>query len=122
MSRLPSHSSQGASREGRVRATMPDLYAGMNKLEKSFAIGLEAKKRNGEILRWDYERVTLKLAHDTRYTPDFFVVERDGTISFYETKGFFRDDAKVKLKVAAASFPFKFYLVEKDLVPKEIAA
>ena len=94
----------------------PDLFAGMNKLEASYAMSLEAKKRAGKIVLWRYERVTLKLADDTRYTPDFYVLELDGSVSLIEVKGFMRDDALVKLKVAASQFPeFRFYLYQKGV-------
>lgn len=92
----------------RGRTQVPDLYAGMNQTEKRRAIELEAMKRTGAIASWAYEKITLKLADDTRYTPDFFVVEPDGMIRFEETKGFWREDAKVKIKVAASLFPFRF--------------
>lgn len=92
----------------------PNLFDGMNKLEASFAMTLEAQKRAGKIVLWRYERLTLKLADDTRYTPDFYVLELDGSVSLTEVKGFMRDDALVKLKVAAAQFPeFRFYLWQK---------
>lgn len=94
------------------RVHLPDLFAGMNKTEKARAIELEALKRAGEIRDWFYEKITLKLADDTRYTPDFFVVENDGGCRFEETKGFWREDAKVKLKVAAAQMPFRFIAYE----------
>lgn len=90
--------------------TPPNLFRGMNKTEERRAIELEALKRSGEITLWMYEAVTLKLADDTRYTPDFFVMLNDGTIRFEETKGFLRDDALVKIKVAAALFPFRFVM------------
>lgn len=94
----------------------PDLFAGMNKGEATFAMGLEAKKRAGKIVLWRYERLTLKLADDTRYTPDFYVLELDGSISLIEYKGFMRDDALVKLKVAATEFPeYRFYLHQKGV-------
>jgi hypothetical protein len=100
------------SRMSAARTIVPDLYAGMNKTEKARAIELEAMKRTGLILAWYYEKITIKLADDTRYTPDFFVVENDGACRFEETKGFWRDDAKVKLKVAAAQVPFRFFAFE----------
>jgi hypothetical protein len=90
-----------------------DLFAGMNKTEKAYALALESRRRMGLIASWRYERVTLKLADDTRYTPDFWVVEPDGTTLFEEVKGFWREDAKVKIKVAAEQFPeFTFRSVE----------
>ncbi len=89
----------------KATAALPDLYTGMNKLEKARAIILEAMKRAGKIRSWRYEKVTLKLADDCRYTPDFCVVENDGGITMEETKGYWRDDAKVKIRVAATQFP-----------------
>jgi len=51
-----------------------------------------------------YECTTLKLAKDLRYTPDFQIISRDGHIWFFETKGFWRDDARAKIKMAAEKF------------------
>ena len=45
----------------------------MNKTESEFALMLEAQKRAGEILRYEYEGITLRWA-DMRYTPDFVVI------------------------------------------------
>ncbi len=45
---------------------------GMNKTESEFAMILEAMKRKGEILRYEFEGVTLRFA-GVRYTPDFVV-------------------------------------------------
>ena len=80
----------------------------MNGTETKMAILLEEQKRNGTILDYKFEAVTLKLADDTRYTPDFMVTKPDFEIQFIEVKGFWRDDAKVKIKVASAMFPFVF--------------
>lgn len=89
----------------------------MNKLEGAYSLELERRRLAGEILRWDYEKITLKLADGCRYTPDFFVVTLDHELTFHEAKGPFRDAASiVKIKVAAESLPFRFYLVEKKLV------
>jgi hypothetical protein len=57
------------------------------------------------------QNVTLKLAHDTRYTVDFVTVDKNGVTDMREVKGFFRDDAKVKIKVAARMFPWLRFLV-----------
>lgn len=57
---------------------------------------------------------TLKLADDTRYTPDFWTIDANGQLFFWEVKGFWRDDAKVKIKVAARQFRhFRFIVVTK---------
>lgn len=69
--------------------------------------------------RQDYQWVgvqciTLKLGDDCRYTPDFFCLDRHGELIAKEVKGFWRDDAKVKIKVAARMFPFiRFSVVMK---------
>ena len=69
------------------------------------------------MLWYRYEGITLKLAMDTRFTPDFIVMDKDGFLEVHEVKGFMRDDAHVKLKVAAEQFPFKFFLIR--LIPKK---
>ena len=86
----------------------------MNKLEQAWAERLEIEKALGEVLDYRYEAVKLRLADKTFYTPDFMVIQGDGTIRFDETKGFMRDDANLKIKVAAAQFDrFRFRLIKK---------
>lgn len=86
---------------------------GMNGLERDWSIVLEARRRAGEVLRWDYEPERLKLADGTFYAPDFRVQLANGTIEFHECKGFMRDDAAAKLKIAAALHPYTFRLVTR---------
>ena len=57
----------------------------------------------GEILHWEFEPIKLKLAKLTFYTPDFLVVTKD-QMEFHEVKGFWEDDARVKVKCAAEKF------------------
>jgi hypothetical protein len=83
--------------------------SGMNRTEAAYAMQLEALKQAGEVRDYLYEAVTLKLANDTRYTPDFFVVYPD-RFECHEVKGFWRDDARVKIKVAAQRFPWMRFL------------
>lgn len=68
----------------------------------------------GEIRAYHYEGLKLRLANNTTYTPDWFVVY-PGHFELHEVKGgFWRDDARVKIKVAAEMFPyFKFVAVTK---------
>jgi len=95
----------------RVARTQPRHT--MNKLEAAYGMLLEAQKRREEIVDWLYEPVTLHFAPRTTYTPDFMVVTNEGEVQFHETKGFMRDDAVVKIKVAAAKFwHFRFFLVK----------
>lgn len=80
----------------------------MNKLEAERGAELEAMRERGEIVGWWFELVTLKLAADTRYTPDFLVVYPDGRTVVEEVKGRWEEDARVKIKVAAVLFPWEF--------------
>jgi hypothetical protein len=82
----------------------------LNKTERAFFEYLSADKQHDFV--W-VQAFTLKLADDTRYTPDF-VTLTSGKLIAWEVKGFFRDDAKVKIKVAARMFSvFQFKLVRK---------
>ncbi len=62
------------------------LRCGMNKTESEFALRLEAQKRSGEILRYEFEGVTLRFAN-VKYTPDFVVFGHVGDVE----SGFFGD-------------------------------
>ena len=84
----------------------------MNKTEAKFAEYLEQLKHLREIIDWKFEPMKIELAHNvkgkrnaTTYTPDFLAVYPDH-FTFYEVKGFFRDDALVKIKVAAELYPW----------------
>ena len=84
-----------------------------NRTEAEYAALLESRKIAGDIVWYAFEGVTFKLAADTRYTPDFAVMLADGRMEMHEVKGFWRDDAKIKIKVAAAMFPFRFVALKK---------
>lgn len=88
------------------RAPLQNLFAGMNKTEQLRAIDLESMKRTGQIAAWWFEKWTFKLANDTRFTPDFVIQKPDGSLEVEEIKGFWRDDARVKIKVFVEQFPF----------------
>jgi hypothetical protein len=85
----------------------------MNKTESAYAAELELRKRVGEIVWYVFEGVKLRLADLTFYTPDFFLMRADGTLECKEIKGYWEDDARVKIKVAASMFPFRFTGVKK---------
>jgi hypothetical protein len=80
----------------------------MNKTEAAYAWVLEAQKLTGEILSYKFGVITLRIGDDCRYTPDFFVVNKELCLELHEVKGFMRDDALVKIKAAAARYPFVF--------------
>lgn len=97
---------------GRATRT-PGAVAGMNKLEAAYAQHLEGLRARGEIAEWRYESTKLRLADGAWYTPDFRVVLPNGEVEFHETKGFMREAARVRLRVAAELHPFRFLLVKR---------
>ena len=101
----------GRNREPRSRGSKAATQAlgrlppgTMNKTEKSYSILLEARLQAGEIAWYSFEPMKLRLAKATFYEPDFLVMLADGTLEFHEVKGFWEDDARVKIKVAAEKF------------------
>lgn len=84
----------------------------MNKTEQKYASLLEAKQTTGEIAWFKFEGIKLRLADKTFYSPDFFVMKSDGSLEVHECKGFMMDDANVKIKVAAATYPFRFLIAK----------
>lgn len=82
----------------------------LNKTERAY---LEFLKANGE--DWiGIQCVTLKLADDCRLTPDFATIDKDG-LTLIDVKGFQREDALIKMKVAARMFPWaRFVIVKRD--------
>ena len=86
----------------------------MNGLEEKYAQFLMDKMTAGEVTLFRFESVKLRLADKTYYTPDFMVLDKDGIITFHEVKGFWQDDARVKIKVAAEQYPeFGFVAVKQ---------
>ena len=85
----------------------------MNQTEAAYQDVLDVRKAAGEILWFAFEAYTFKLADDTRYTPDFAVMLASRELEFHEVKGFWKDDARVKIKVAADRFPHRFIAVQK---------
>lgn len=87
----------------------------MNKREGMYANFLQLRKQTGEIREWRFEAVRLTLAPKTTLLPDFDVVMPDWSIELHEVKGFWEDDARVKIKVAQVMFPeYRFVAVTLD--------
>ena len=84
----------------------------MNKTEEAFSKVLDKWLAAGMITRWDFEPEKFRLADNTFYTPDFRVIMDDMRVIFYEVKGFWRDDARVKIKVCADLHPYPFRSVK----------
>jgi len=82
-----------------------------NKTEKAYGDFLHALLVTGEILWYRFEGLKLRLADNTFYTPDYAVMRKGGELECHEVKGFWQDDARVKIKVAADAYPFRFLAV-----------
>lgn len=83
----------------------------LNKTELAYQKRLEQYKAVGHVLWFKFEAINLRLADNTFYKPDFLVMLHDGTLECHEVKGFWLEDAKAKIKIAAAMYPFKFLAV-----------
>ena len=81
----------------------------MNKTEARYASEvLDVQKAQGEIARYWYESIKLRLADGSWFTVDFFVMLPDGRLEAHEVKGFWRKAERVRIKVAAELYPFRF--------------
>lgn len=84
----------------------------MNKTERKYSRHLASLQQAGQIKDYLYEPFNIRLAKRTFYKPDFLVVTKDNEIEVHEVKGWWRGDAKVKIKVAAERVPwFRFKAV-----------
>jgi hypothetical protein len=85
----------------------------MNKTEAAYARFLEARKIDCDILWYRFQPMNLRLANGATYKPDFGVLIRDCWFELHEVKGFWREAARVRIKVAAELFPFKFIAITR---------
>lgn len=79
-----------------------------NKTEQAYEDYLAAKQIAGSVLWFKFEGVKLRLADKTFYTPDYAVMLASGQMEMHEVKGFWQDDARAKIKIAAEMYPFRF--------------
>ncbi len=86
-----------------------------NKTEQAYELEvLKPAMQDGSISWYRFEGVKLRLADNTFYTPDYCVMRSDGTMEMHEVKGFWQDDARVKIKVASDNYPFRFIAVKRQ--------
>jgi hypothetical protein len=83
----------------------------MNKTEAAYERDLRDAQALGDILWYRFEGLKLRLADNTFYTPDFAILASDRVMECHEVKGFWRDDARAKIKIAAEQYPFRFKAV-----------
>lgn len=105
---LPPANEAGAFARGRLPANK------MNKLESAYGAYLDMLKHSGEVLWWRFQPLKLRLADGSYFTPDFGVLMRSSMFELHETKGFWREAARVRIKIAAEIFPFRFIAIKRD--------
>jgi hypothetical protein len=82
----------------------------LNKLERAFLAYLRAI--NPPYI--GIQNVTLKLAHDCRFTPDFTYVDQSGLLWFVDVKGPHQwEDSLIKIKTAARMFTWALFALAK---------
>lgn len=99
----------------RMRPSKAGLYAlgrlktgQRNKTEAAYEAMLTMLQHAGEVAWFKFEGIKLRLADNTFYTPDFAVMLASGQMELHEVKGFWQDDARAKIKIAAELYPFRF--------------
>jgi len=102
----PQHTIPASFALGRLKA------GNMNKTESAYHQYLEALKAAGEVEWFAFEPINLKLADKCFYRVDFLVMIKGGLLECHEVKGYWAEDALVKIKTAAAKFPFRFKAVK----------
>ena len=84
----------------------------MNKTEAAYAAHLDSLVRLGVVVWYKFEGIKFRLADNTFYTPDFAVMLSSGVMQIHEVKGFWQDDARAKIKIAADLYPFQFFAMK----------
>lgn len=84
-----------------------------NSTEADYENLLETRRCIGEVLWYRFEGITLRIAKGVSYTPDFVVMLASGEIELHEVKGYWRDDARAKTRVAAEQFPFRIIAITR---------
>lgn len=88
----------------------------MNATERAYADHLDERMKAGEVIWYAFESIRLSLVEGdarTVYTPDFAVQLADGEMELHEVKGFWQEAARVRIKVAASMYPFRFRSFQK---------
>lgn len=103
---------KGMNRSAAGRLALGRLKTGeRNRTEAAYENLLENRLRAGEVAWYRFEGVKLRLADNTFYTPDYAVMLATGLMEMHEVKGFWQDDARAKIKIAADMYPFRFLAV-----------
>lgn len=106
---------RGGARSGmRALGRVRGHKVGMNRLERDYYEALRLGQQVGEIEWFAFDAIKLRLADNTFYIADFFVMRAGGRLEVHEVKGFWEEDARLKIKVAAEIYPFQFFGVTRE--------
>ncbi len=115
-----SHTAEGthSRAHGGKRADLDNRYF-RSGWEANYARYLNWLITQGQIVSWEYEADTFefhKIKKGIRfYTPDFKILNNDGTYEYHEIKGYMDDASATKLKRMARYYPdTKLILIQKD--------
>lgn len=86
----------------------------LNKTEMEYFRYLKLREAAGEVRWFKFEGIKLRLADNTFYTPDFAVMVESGQLECHEVKGgYWQDDARAKIKIAADMYPLRFLAITR---------
>ena len=111
-----------AAEKPKARAVYRHKRGEMTGTEKRYeAVYLTPRVILGELETCRYESVTLRLAKNTRYTPDFAAMRPDGTREYHEVKGSgpVREASRVRFKIAAAMYPDAVFIWARERRKKD---
>lgn len=109
---------RAALAEGRRREDLGGAYF-RSMWEANWARYLRWLVEIGEIVSWSYEPETFEfpgIKRGTRfYTPDFRVVNRDGSVEYHEIKGWMDPESATKLRRMARYHPdVRIHVVDEE--------
>jgi len=101
--------------KAKVRSSNPTRKREMNGIETDYLKEvLKPQIIVNEMRNVVFEGMRIKLAKGAYYTPDFYCLMFNGEIELHETKGHWREAARVRIKVAAELYPeFRFVAITK---------
>lgn len=89
----------------------------MRPWEAEWQVQLLARQHAGELRllgQGGFEALKFRLADGCYYTPDFAMIV-DGMLELHEVKGFMREAARLRYKIAQEQYPFfKFRMFKKE--------
>ncbi len=112
--RMPADEFKRLRAAGKIKARPAGEAGRMNKTEIAYAEHLRLLQIAGDVVGFAYEPVKFRLGPSCYYTPDFVCITRDLEVVCIEIKGRRREDAMVKFRVAAETYPIlRWRMVER---------